>query len=112
MDTKADLSCELLHQLQSRTDGGSCTAIATTVVAHQKGLTHSVLWNKALIPHSCAHTASRTRPSFHKLYFCCLGKHNQTETSFKNKLPAIEGRELCHFLLHCFDIQIRENMMG
>ena len=29
------------------------------------------------------HTNHRISPSFHKLYFCCLGKHSQTETSFE-----------------------------
>ena len=58
-------------------------------------LPHSVPQNKALVPRGCAHAARGTRPSFHKLYFCCLGKHNQTETSFRtNKLPSDEGKEL------------------
>ena len=37
----------------------------------------------AFVPHSCARDACGTSPLFHKLYFCCLGKHSQSETSFK-----------------------------
>ena len=29
------------------------------------------------------YTNHRISPSVHKLYFCCLGKHSQTETSFE-----------------------------
>ena len=32
-----------------------------------------------------------TGPSFHKLYFCCLGKHSQTETDFKTKFLLMKG---------------------
>ena len=31
----------------------------------------------------CAHATRGTRPSFRTLYFCCLGKHDQTETGFE-----------------------------
>ena len=51
-------------------------------------LTHSVPRNKPLIPRGCANAAHGMRPLFHVLCFCCLGKHSQTESSFKtNFLP-------------------------
>ena len=31
---------------------------------------------------------------------------------FQNELPSDEGKELHHFLLHCFDFQISKNTMG
>ena len=31
---------------------------------------------------------------------------------YQNELPSNEGRELFHFLLHCFDIQIGEKYNG
>ena len=50
--------------------------------------THSVLRNEALVPCGCAHVAHGTRDSFCDVFFCCLGKHSQTETGFKtNSLP-------------------------
>ena len=62
-----------------------CSYQSTTKVT---SFTHSVPWNKALTPCSCAHADRGMRPSFHKLYFCCLGKHSKTETGFKmNFLP-------------------------
>ena len=60
----------------------------------------------------CAHAARETKASFHDLYFCCLGKHSQTETGFKTKLPSDEGRQLDHFLLRWFDVQIVEKYDG
>ena len=54
-------------------------------------LTHSVLWNKALVPCECAHAALRRRPSFHEPYFCCLGKLSQAETSFKMNSHLMKG---------------------
>ena len=57
----------------------------------QCGLTHLVPWNAALIPHGCAHATHGTRPSFCKLYFCRLGKHSRTETSFKMNFHQMKG---------------------
>ena len=54
-------------------------------------LPHSVPWNEALTPCSCAHNTHKTRPSFCELYFCCLGKHSQTETGFKRNFLPIKG---------------------
>ena len=53
--------------------------------------THSVLPNEALVPRGCMHSACRTRPSFHELYFCCHGKHSQTETGFKMNFLPVKG---------------------
>ena len=52
---------------------------------------HSVLRNEALIPCDCVHAACRSRSSLHKLYFCCLGKHSQTETGFKTNFLPMKG---------------------
>ena len=71
--------------------------------------THSMPQNEALIPCSCAHAALRMRPSFHELYFCCHGKHSQTETGFKMNYLLLKGENSYHFLLHFFDVLIREN---
>ena len=43
--------------------------------------TYLVPWNEALIPCGCAHAA----------YFCCLGKHSETETSFKTNFRLMKG---------------------
>ena len=52
---------------------------------------HSVPWNKSLVPHGCAHAARRLRALFCKLYCHCLGKHSQTETSFKTNFLPMKG---------------------
>ena len=75
-------------------------------------LLYSVPRSEALVSRDCAHTARATRPLFCKLYFCCLGKHSQTETGFKNELPSVENRETFYFLLNCFDVQIGINTMA
>ena len=54
-------------------------------------LPHSVPRNKALVSRGFAHAAPGMSPSFQKLYFCCLGKHNQTETHFKTNFPLMQG---------------------
>ena len=54
-------------------------------------LTHSVLWNEGLVPQGCAPATHRTRASFHELYCRCLGKHSQTETSFKTNILLMKG---------------------
>ena len=54
-------------------------------------LTHSVLWNETLIPLGCAQATHGTMASFRELYFCCLGKHNQTETDFKTNFLLMKG---------------------
>ena len=52
-----------------------------------------------------------TRPSFYKLYFCCLGKQPNWN-QFQNELTSDEGREFYHCLLRCFEVQISKNMMA
>ena len=37
---------------------------------------------------------------------------NKAKLGFQNELPSDEGRELYHFLLHCFDVQIGKNTMA
>ena len=54
-------------------------------------LTRSILQNEALVPHGCANAARGLRPLFHKLYFCCLGEHSQTEISFKTNFLVMKG---------------------
>ena len=78
----------------------------------ESAVTCFVLWKEALFPQGCVHTTHGMRALFLKLYFCCLGKCSQTETAFKTKLPSNEGKELYHFLLHCFDVQVSENVMA
>ena len=54
-------------------------------------LIHSVPWNEAFVPCGYARAAHGTRTSFCKLYFCCLGKHSQTETGFKTDFIQMKG---------------------
>ena len=54
-------------------------------------LTHSISQSEALVLHGCAHTASGVRPLFREVYFCCLGKHSQTETGFKTNVVVMKG---------------------
>ena len=55
------------------------------------GFTHSIPQNEDLGPCSCAHAACGTRPLFWKLCCRCLGKHSQTETSFKTNFLLMKG---------------------
>ena len=64
--------------------------------------TLSIPWTESLPLNRWILPAWPTSPSFHKLYFW-LFDHRQTENGFK--LLSDEGRELCHFLLHCADFQ-------
>ena len=57
----------------------------------QPCLTHSIPWNKALVPCGCAPAAHGLRPSFHEFCFCCLGKHSQTATDFKRNFLPLKG---------------------
>ena len=67
--------------------------------------THSVLPNEALVPRGCMHSACRTRPSFHELYFCCHGKHSQTETGFKMNFLPVKGENFTTF--YCIVLTFR-----
>ena len=55
-------------------------------------LTHSIPQNKALVPCGWAPAARGMRALFRDLYFCCLGKHSQTETSFKRNFLLMKGQ--------------------
>ena len=66
---------------------------------------HSVLRNEALVPCACAHATCRTRPSFRKLYFCCLGKHSQTETGFKTNSLLMKGEN--SITSYCFALTFK-----
>ena len=61
-------------------------------------LTHSLPWNEALVPCGCVHDAHGTRPSFCELYFCCLGKHSQTDISFKMNFLLMKEE---NFITYC-----------
>ena len=54
-------------------------------------LAHSIPWNEAIVPCGYAHVAQGTRPLFRGLYFCCLGKHSQTETGLKTNFLLMKG---------------------
>ena len=56
-----------------------------------------LLWNEAHVPWSLLFLSWKTQPNWNQ---------------FQNELPSDEGRELYHIMLHCFDIQIRENAMA
>ena len=55
------------------------------------------LQNEALVPRTLLSLSWKTQPNWNW---------------FQNKLPSDARRELYHFLLHCFDVEIRENMMA
>ena len=57
----------------------------------------SRLWNEALVPQILLLLSWKTQPNWNR---------------FQNKLPSGEGRELYHFLLHCFWCSSRQNMMA
>ena len=78
----------------------------------EKRSTHSVQQNKALVPCGCAPATHGIRPSFCEPCFFCLEKHKPNWNRFQNKLPSDEGRELYHFLLSCFDIEISKNTLA
>ena len=54
-------------------------------------LTHFLVWNAALVPCGCAHAAHRIRPSFCKLYFCCLG--HTANLKLVSKRTFFQGKE-------------------
>ena len=55
------------------------------------------LWNETLVPQTLLLLSWKTQLNWNW---------------FQNKLPCDEGRELYHFLLHCFDVQMGKNMMA
>ena len=64
---------------------------------HSSHLCSHCLRNWGLVPWTLLSLSWKTQPNWNQ---------------FKNKLPSDVGRELYHFLLHCFDIQIGGNMMA
>ena len=46
-----------------------------------------------------------------RILLCCSGKQPNWNR-FQNKLPLAEGRELYHFLLHCFDVRTGKNTIA
>ena len=64
---------------------------------HSSRLCSHRQWNEAFVPRILLLLSWKTQPNWNK---------------FQNKLPSNKGREHCHFLLHCFDVQIGKNMMA
>ena len=73
-------------------------------------ITLSVPRNEALVARGCAHAPHKIEGLIPWLLLSWKTQPNWHQ--FQNELPSDEGRELCHFLLHCFGIQIRKNRMA